>query len=72
MIRLKITEREFEILLAEKGYTQSEIARKLFISRNTVTLLKKRSRGSIGEVKARKLCDLLEKDFDVVFERKKV
>jgi len=69
MIKLTVPKRDFEILLAEKGLTQSDIAKKLKISRNQITALKNRNNGPIGEIKIRKMCKLMDIKFDDYFKK---
>lgn len=60
----------FKELLLKKGYTQTELAKKLSISRNYVSQVV--NGRNLSPTLASKICKLLEVDFNAIFEVKKL
>ena len=67
MIVLKKSIKQFDKLLIEKEMTQSKLAKELGINRVGITNLKNGTKSSIGEIKVRKLCRILDVNFEEWF-----
>ena len=50
-------------------FTQADIAEKISVSRNQITALKNKNNGPIGEIKIRKMCKMMDVEFDDYFEK---
>lgn len=66
-MKIKLKTKEFEIARIKSGYTVSEVAQKMGISKQAVYNVLN-GKNNFTPARAKKAADVLEKDFDLLFE----